>query len=146
MSLLIGLLSLILVVSSILLCLLILVQLPKKEAGMGAAFGADQAAALFGAGSGSALTSITKWLASIFLILCLVIAVLTAYNTRTTATRVRQLQQDMPAATSSLPSLTAVPAQGGVGDGSAPALTLPESGSSEAPALVLPEPVGAGAE
>jgi protein translocase SecG subunit len=78
-----SLLMLILFVDALVLGLLILLQLPKKEAGLAAAFGAEQTAALFGAGSGSALTSITKWAAGIFLLLCLVISVLTAHITRT---------------------------------------------------------------
>ena len=78
-----SLLSLILFVDSLFLGLLILLQLPKKEAGLAAAFGAEQTAAIFGAGSGSALTRITKWSAGIFLFLCLMISVLTAHHTRT---------------------------------------------------------------
>lgn len=146
MSLLIGLLSLILVVSSVLLCLLILVQLPKKEAGMGAAFGADQAAALFGAGSGTALTSITKWLASIFLILCLIISILTAYDSRSTAARIRAAQQDAPAAASpALPSTPATTAPGPTAPGpSGPSATFdggPEGGVSadSIPLQIAPE-------
>lgn len=77
------LLSLFLFVDALFLGLLILLQLPKKEAGLAAAFGAEQTAAIFGAGSGSALTSITKWAAGIFLFLCLLISVLTAHHTRT---------------------------------------------------------------
>lgn len=76
-----SLLSLMLFVDALILGLLILLQLPKKEAGLAAAFGAEQTAAIFGAGSGSALTKITKWAAAIFLFLCLLISVLTArYN------------------------------------------------------------------
>ena len=78
-----ALLSLILVVDALFLGLLILLQLPKKEAGLAAAFGAEQTAAIFGAGSGTALTSITKWCAGIFLFLCLLISVLTAHLSRT---------------------------------------------------------------
>ena len=77
-----ALLSLVLVVDALFLGLLILLQLPKKEAGIAAAFGAEQTAALFGAGSGTALTDITKWCAGIFLTLCLLISVLTAHNLR----------------------------------------------------------------
>ena len=48
----IGILTFILVINSGLLILLVLVQLPKKDAGAGMAFGAGTADALFGAGSG----------------------------------------------------------------------------------------------
>ena len=47
-----------------------LVQLPKKDAGAGMAFGAGTADALFGAGSGNLLTKITGWAAGILLALC----------------------------------------------------------------------------
>jgi protein translocase SecG subunit len=61
MSYLAGLLTCILLVNALLLILLVLVQLPKKDAGAGLAFGGGAADALFGAGSGNALTKITKW-------------------------------------------------------------------------------------
>ena len=54
MSLLIAFLTFILVVNCLLLILLVLVQLPKKEAGAGVAFGGGATDALFGAGSGNA--------------------------------------------------------------------------------------------
>lgn len=132
MALIIGLLSLVMVVSAVLLCLLILVQLPKKEAGMGAAFGADQAAALFGAGTGTALTQITKWLATTFLVLCLLIAVLTAQQSRQRASFIRQSQETAPAATQGL--FDAGPA--GAADGIVP---LPPAGVPES-GLPQPQP------
>ena len=55
----IGLLTVILVLDCLFLVLLILIQLPKKEAGAGIAFGGGATDALFGAGSGNALTKIT---------------------------------------------------------------------------------------
>ena len=61
MSFIAGLLTVILLLNSLLLILLVLVQLPKKDAGAGLAFGGGTADALFGAGSGNALTKITKW-------------------------------------------------------------------------------------
>ncbi len=82
MQLAIDLLTLVLVVIALFLGLLILVQLPKKEAGITAAFGAESTAALFGAGSGTALSNITKWCAGIFLLLCFVIAIMTASESR----------------------------------------------------------------
>jgi preprotein translocase subunit SecG len=74
MGILIGLLSFVLVVVCMLLGLLVLIQLPKKEAGMGMAFGSGAVDTLLGAGAGSALTSITKWLGGIFLGLCILLA------------------------------------------------------------------------
>jgi preprotein translocase subunit SecG len=76
MSLLIGLLSFALFLVCLFLCLLVLVQLPKKEAGMGQAFGGGTTDALFGAGAGNALTSLTKYSAGAFLVLSLTVSVL----------------------------------------------------------------------
>jgi preprotein translocase subunit SecG len=66
-----GILTFFLVINCLLLILLVLVQLPKKDAGAGLAFGGGAADALFGAGSGNTLTKITKWSAGIFFALCL---------------------------------------------------------------------------
>ena len=76
MSLFIGLLTAVLVVDCVLLILLVLVQLPKKEAGAGLAFGAGAADALFGAGAGNPLTKITKFAAITFFALLIIIALL----------------------------------------------------------------------
>jgi len=67
MNFIIGILTFLLVLNSGLLILLVLVQLPKKDAGAGMAFGAGTADALFGAGSGNLLTKITGWAAGILL-------------------------------------------------------------------------------
>jgi preprotein translocase subunit SecG len=61
-----GILTFVLVINCLLLILLVLIQLPKKDAGAGLAFGGGAADALFGAGSGNALTKITKYAAIIF--------------------------------------------------------------------------------
>jgi protein translocase SecG subunit len=71
MSFVIGVLTVLLVFNCALLILLVLVQLPKKDAGAGMAFGAGTADALFGAGSGNTLTQITKYTAIVFLVLSL---------------------------------------------------------------------------
>ena len=76
MNFLAGLLTAVLVLDSLLLILLILVQLPKKEAGVGQAFGAGATDALFGAGTGNALTNMTKYAAGIFLTLSLVLYIM----------------------------------------------------------------------
>jgi protein translocase SecG subunit len=75
---LIGLLTVLMLLSCVLLTLLVLVQLPKKEAGAGMAFGAGTADALLGAGSGNALTKITKYTAAAFFVLC--VALWLTYN------------------------------------------------------------------
>ena len=76
MPLLISFLTFVLIVDCLLLMLLILVQLPKKEAGMGTAFGGGATDALFGAGTGNVLTKATKYCAALFLVLALVLSVL----------------------------------------------------------------------
>ncbi|PYJ83274.1 MAG: preprotein translocase subunit SecG [Verrucomicrobia bacterium] len=78
MSFIIGLLTVILVLDCLFLLLLILIQLPKKEAGAGVAFGGGATDALFGAGSGTALTKITKYSAAVFLGLSLLLSVMRA--------------------------------------------------------------------
>jgi len=76
----IGLLTVILVLDCLFLVLLILIQLPKKEAGAGIAFGGGATDALFGAGSGNALTKITKYSAGAFLGLSLLLSVMRAHH------------------------------------------------------------------
>jgi preprotein translocase subunit SecG len=73
MSFLVGLFTFVLIIICLLLILLVLVQLPKKDAGAGLAFGGGTADALFGAGSGNALTKITKWLTVVFLVMALLL-------------------------------------------------------------------------
>jgi preprotein translocase subunit SecG len=75
MSFLIGILTFLLVINCAVLILLVLVQLPKKDAGAGLAFGGGAADALFGAGSGNALTKITKYATIIFFGLSLSIGI-----------------------------------------------------------------------
>jgi preprotein translocase subunit SecG len=76
---LIYLLTIALVLNSLLLVLLVLIQLPKKEAGAGLAFGGGATDALFGAGSGNVLTRITKYSAGIFFGLALLLSVLNTH-------------------------------------------------------------------
>jgi len=82
MTLLIGLLTALMLLDCVLLILLVLVQLPKKEAGAGMAFGGAATDALFGAGSGNALTKITKWVAAAFFVLALTLTVLKGRNAK----------------------------------------------------------------
>ena len=67
-------LTVILFLNCLFMILLVLVQLPKKEAGLGTAFGGGATDALFGAGAGNVLTKLTKWCAVLFLVLCLVLS------------------------------------------------------------------------
>ena len=69
-------LTTVLVLNCFFLVLLILIQLPKKESGSGLAFGGGTLDMALGAGAGNVLTKLTKVSASLFLLLCLVLAVI----------------------------------------------------------------------
>jgi preprotein translocase subunit SecG len=107
MGFLIGLLTVVMVLDCAALIFLVLIQLPKKDAGAGLAFGGGATDALFGAGSGNVLTKITKWAATIFFGLAVVLSLMQrVYHTRTTSIFEQKLQQG--AAPQSIP---AAPAQ-----------------------------------
>lgn len=76
MSFLIGLLTVVLVLNCLLLILLVLIQLPKKDAGAGLAFGGAATDALFGAGTGNVLTKVTKYATVAFFVLAMAVAVM----------------------------------------------------------------------
>lgn len=78
----IGLLTAVLIIDCLFLILLVLIQLPKKEAGMGTAFGGGTTDALFGAGSGNALTKMTKYATGIFFVLTLSLSILNAQHAK----------------------------------------------------------------
>ena len=137
MSFLSGILTVLLVANCVLLILLVLVQLPKKDAGAGIAFGGGAADALFGAGSGNALTKITKWATGIFFAMSLVLGMVQESthrsNTPAFEKAVEQKQSQPPAGvppgalppiapttTSNSSSLPAIPA------GSVPATPQPK--------------------
>ena len=108
----IGFLTLVMVVTCLFLILLVLVQLPKKDAGAGMAFGAGTADALFGAGSGNFLTKITGWTAAVLLVLALGLGKLQSMSQPTNAAsdftkKLEQTQQQVPIA----PPATAPKAQ-----------------------------------
>src|SRR4030095_7062992 len=76
MAIVIWLLTALLVVDCLLLLVLGLIQLQKKEAGLGQAFGSGSTDALFGAGSGNVLTKVTKYFTAGFFILTLSLSIL----------------------------------------------------------------------
>ncbi|MSU57087.1 MAG: preprotein translocase subunit SecG [Pedosphaera sp.] len=88
----IGFLTVVLVLDSLLLILLVLIQLPKKEAGAGVAFGGAATDALFGAGTGNVLTKTTKIATIVFFALLLVIGVTQGnyYNKTKTAKKIAE--------------------------------------------------------
>jgi preprotein translocase subunit SecG len=79
----IGLITKLLTAVNLVVCLLIvllvLLQRPKNE-GLGAAFGGDTASNIFGAQTTNVLATLTRWMGSIFLVLCLLIAVLGTHD------------------------------------------------------------------
>src|SRR5258706_12473221 len=95
MSIVIWLFSFLLVLDCLVLILLVLIQLPKKEAGMGQAFGGGATDALFGAGSGNALTKMTKYTTVIFFVLTLTLWVLKAQELKHSQTRLEKTMQDI---------------------------------------------------
>lgn len=105
MAFVIGLLTFILVLDCLVLIFLVLLQLPKKEAGAGLAFGGAATDALFGAGSGTVLTKITKYAAAVFFALAIVLAAMQSHNSaRRTTTFERELGRSKPAAPAEKPA------------------------------------------
>ena len=113
MTALIILFTILLILDCLILGLLILVQLPKKEAGVGMAFGGGAADALFGAGSGTALSTMTKYTATAFFVLVFVLSILNNHAQSGSANELKrqmERQSAMPAPTApSTPSTTATP-------------------------------------
>src|SRR6476469_1442724 len=111
MIVLIALLTAALVLDCIILVFLILIQLPKKEAGAGLAFGAGATDALFGAGSGTVLTKITKYAAAVFFALAILLSLLrNSYYTRNVS-RFQQNLGQTPTVPANLAPRPAAPAQ-----------------------------------
>jgi len=107
MAIVIGLLTLIMVLDCMVLVLLVLIQLPKKEAGAGVAFGGAATDALFGAGKGNVLTQITKYAATTFFVLAVVLSMLQSrFHYRTTSEFERRLSQPGRQALPTLPPST----------------------------------------
>ena len=94
MSIVIWLLTFLLILDCLVLMLLVLIQLPKKEAGMGQAFGGGATDALFGSGSGNALTKMTKYAVGIFFVLTLLISVLFGKQSRSGGGDLRNILTD----------------------------------------------------
>jgi len=151
MSFVIGFLTVILVLNCLLLILLILIQLPKKEAGAGLAFGGGATDALFGAGSGTALTKLTKYCAGLFLGLSLLLSVLNAQRAKQNDTSLTEKLKRKAAATqpvaptnvappstSSLPVLISPTNSAVLSNSAVPDLTLP--GGTPATTNATPAP------
>jgi preprotein translocase subunit SecG len=134
-TILIAILTVLLVLDALILVLLILIQLPKKEAGAGVAFGGGATDALFGAGSGNALTKITKYAAGAFFVLCLTLSLLYTHNLRSSgasaAMKALTQQQNSPTPVLPATNLLAPRVQGN------PAPSVPATNLS-VPTLTIP--------
>ena len=125
-------LTIILFLISLFLILLVLVQLPKKEAGLGTAFGGGTTDALFGAGAGNVLTQLTKYCTILFLVLCLVLARMNKLDSETNT-----------ASTDKGKAKKEQPAQPGNGLGGSPSdPTTEPSGTTTEPSGSTTEPSG----
>ena len=147
MGFLIGLLTVVLVFDCLLLILLVLIQLPKKEAGAALAFGGGTTDALFGAGSGTVLTKITKYSATAFFVLAVIISVMVSrFRTSGTSTFMRTFANPSAPARPLVPSTSpsAPPASPPAVQGVAPGITstnsiiLPPAEATNAPASAAP--------
>lgn len=104
------LLSVVMVFDCVILVGLVLMQLPKKEAGAGLAFGGAATDALFGAGSGNFLTKATKYTAGIFFVLAIVLSMLQSFRAHRPGSqflqKIKEQQSEQPAGTAPPPPAT----------------------------------------
>src|SRR5579872_6483655 len=110
MTILIVLGTILLILDCLLLGLLILVQLPKKEAGVGMAFGGGAADALFGAGSGNALSNLTKYTAVVFFVLVFLLSILNNHAHQGNANDLKRQMERQSAVPMTTPSTPTTPA------------------------------------
>lgn len=136
MLIIIYILTFFLVLDCLFLGLLILMQLPKKEAGLGgAAFGGGAVDALIGAGSGNVLTKVTKYAAIAFFLLVIVLSLLyTNYAKRDTLVVEQVLEKSPPAQTTPV----ALPSVLGTNSTSPAPIAAPISASTNTPAAPQP--------
>ena len=100
-------LSFFLVLTCLFLGLIILMQLPKKEAGLGgAAFGGGAVDALIGAGAGNVLTKATKYSAIVFFVLIVSLSLLHAKHAKRD---VDAVEKELSAQTSAAPQSAPTP-------------------------------------
>lgn len=134
MMLIIGLLTAVLVMVCLFLILLVLMQLPKKEAGAGLAFGGAATDALFGSGSGNFLTKATKYSVGAFFGLAVVISIMQNHQTQRSLTEFEQQLK----APQNQPAIPTAPAPQAVAPAAAPGTNLtllaPAAISNAAPA------------
>ena|ERR1043166_4169117 len=137
----IGLLTVIMVLDCLILILLVLIQLPKKEAGAGLAFGGSATDALFGAGSGTVLTKITKYAAGGFFVLAIVLSLLQrSYHNRAGSAFARSISSAAPPPV--MPGVPTSTAQSNTATPSAVTNIVPlaQPARTSAPAVTVPPP------
>jgi len=136
MSFIVAILTVFLVINCALLILLILIQLPKKDAGAGMAFGGAAADALFGAGSGNVLTKVTKYSTIIFFGLALVLGYLQnrVHNQGNVLEFEKQVQQKQMQTPLSAPQPVTPPVSQPAAASTNDLLSLPLSAPTNAPA------------
>jgi len=136
MSFIVAVLTFFLVINCALLILLILIQLPKKDAGAGMAFGGAAADALFGAGSGNVLTKVTKYSTIIFFGLALVLGYLQnrVHNQGSVLEFEKQVQQKQMQTPFSAPQPVTPPVSQPAAAPTNDLLSLPLSAPTNAPA------------
>jgi preprotein translocase subunit SecG len=136
MSFIVAVLTFFLVINCALLILLILIQLPKKDAGAGMAFGGAAADALFGAGSGNVLTKVTKYSTIIFFGLALVLGYLQnrVHNQGNVLEFEKQVQQKQMQTPLSAPQPVTPPVSQPAAAPTNDLLSLPLSAPTNAPA------------
>jgi len=141
MTFVIVLFTILLILDCLLLGLLILIQLPKKEAGAGVAFGGGATDALFGAGSGTALTKLTKYTSIAFFALVLLLSIMNSASHSNSSDFKKLLEK--PSATAPAPTpapattTTANPATGSNAT-AIPSLTISTNSLSATKAVTNP--------
>lgn len=140
MMILVWLLTIVLVLDCLLLTLLVLVQLPKKEAGAGLAFGGGATDALFGAGSGNALTKITKYAAGVFFVLAIVLSAISGSMNKGRVSAVEEkLKEKASQAPAGVPGASQPSSAPLVAPSSSTVTPTAPSAPIEAPAATTPE-------
>ena len=146
MGIVITLLTLVMVLDCLLLILLVLIQLPKKETGAGLAFGGGATDALFGAGSGNVVTKVTKYCAGIFLGLAMLLSVLNINHSvakRGSEGLRKELDKaartSVPSAQAPQPKQAATATPTNIGGLAIPGIVTPSSAPSPAPPASQPK-------
>ena len=143
MAILIGFLTFLMVLDCLLVILLVLIQLPKKDAGAGLAFGAGATDALFGAGSGTVLTKITKYAAGTFFAMALLLSILQSnYHRRAGSAFTKSLSGPGPITTAPLAAPAVSPASTNAASIGIPSNTVntPQPEATGVPPVTTPAP------